>query len=162
MASKYSVKLKTIAEQLADLGVVSTNIQRLLEYRKEIYPTIFIDGQNLSDFRVVSDGADAALGTMYLDALESATRVRFATVTAEEAADMTTGLVLFEQGDAPAIELRDGNVVFTYTDDLTATAAAFAATLAKPAEGYETFAFEDETPMPVCLLSRYHLLSVEE
>ena len=155
-------KLKTLADLLADNGVVTTNVQRFLEYRKVIYPTIFIDGQNLSDFRVLVENETAAVRKIYLDALEAATRIKYATITAADAEGITEGLVRFEKGDAPAIELRDGNVVFTYTDDLNATKAAFAAALAKPEDGYPTFAYEDEEPMPVCLLCKYHDLTPAE
>lgn len=156
-------KMKDLADILRKRGVVSTNIQRFLEEsRAGILPTVFIGGQNLSDFAAISDGESAEVCALYLNALKDVTKATYRTVTAEEAEGMSTGLVVFEKGDAPAIALRNGNVVFTYTDDLDATAAAFAAALAKPEEGYPTHAFEDEDPLPVCLLYENHLLTAGE
>jgi hypothetical protein len=101
----------------------------------------------------VTDEATAAVVEGFLEAFEEATGAAMQTVNAADCAATDKGLITFVAGDSASIKLADGNVVFTYTGDGEAALAAFAALLAAPEAGYDTFAYGDEEPWPICLLA---------
>ena len=147
--------IKDIAEVCKEnYGIVSANIQALTPSKKKVVqPVVFIGGENLSLFKAVTDEATAAVVEGFLEAFEEATGATMQTVNAADCAATDKGLITFVAGDSASIKLADGNIVFTYTGDGEAALAAFAALLAAPEAGYDTFAYGDEEPWPICLLA---------
>ena len=155
---KKGAQLKSVAKIAKEkYGFLSANIQSLTKGRT-VLPVVYIGGQNLSFFKVVTDEATAAVSEAFIDAFKTATGASLQTVDAAACTAADVGLIRFVAGEADSIALRDGNVIFTYTEDGSAALAAFAASLAAPEEGYATFAYGDEEPWPVCLLATEHLL----
>lgn len=134
-------------------GMISANIQALTPVKKVIQPTVFVGGENLSFFKVVTDEATKSVTDGFIAAFKAATGATLQAVDAADCVATDKGLIRFAKGDATAIALTDGNVTFTYTDDGAASVAAFAAALAAPEGGYPTFAYGEETPWPVCLFA---------
>ena len=136
-----------------EYGIVSANIQALTPVKKVVQPVVFIGGENLSLFKVVTDEATADVAEGFIAAFKNAAGATMQTVNAADCAATDKGLITFVAGDTASIKLSDGNIVFTYTGDGEAALAAFAALLAAPEAGYDTFAYGDEEPWPVCLLA---------
>ena len=147
--------IKDIAEVCKEnYGIVSANIQALTPNKKRVVqPVVFIGGENLSLFKAVTDEATAAVAEGFIAAFKNATGATMQTVSAADCTATDTGLITFVAGDTASIKLVGGSIVFTYTGDGEAALAAFAALLAAPEAGYDTFAYGDEEPWPVCLLA---------
>ena len=143
-------------------GMISANIQALTPVKKVIQPTVFVGGENLSFFKVVTDEATKSVTDGFIAAFKAATGATLQAVDAADCVATDKGLIRFVKGDATAIALTDGNVIFTYTDNGEASVAAFAAALAAPEGGYPTFAYGEETPWPVCLFATECTLAAAE
>ena len=113
-----------------EMGISAPGIQALC---KTPLTTVYVDGKNLTAAGIVNDenaaDAIAAFRAVIADATGTNLRLLDTGVTG-------TGRILLEKGETASIAYRDGDFVFTYTDDLTADMAAFRAALDSTAEEY--------------------------
>ena len=156
---KKGITLRSLADTCKEeYGILSPNIQALTPVKKVILPIIFVGGESLSDFRIVTDEATKDLSDDFVSKFRAATRAVLQTVDAADCQATDKGLIRFVAGDASSIALVDGNIIFTYTGDGEAALTAFAAAIAAPEDGYPTYAYGDEEPWPICLLGTVHSL----
>lgn len=119
-----SVKLRELADYCREtLGISAPGIQVLCQPQLS---TVYVDGKNLTYAGIVNDegAADAIAAFREVIAEKTGTTLRLLD------ADVTgTGHIRLVKGDAAGIAFRDGDFIFTYTDDLAADMAAFRAAL---------------------------------
>ena len=160
---KKGVSIADIAKACKEkYGLISANIQALTPVRRVVQPVVFIGGENLSLFKVVTDEATKSVSDGFIAAFKAATGATLQTVAAADCEATDKGLIRFASGDGDSIALKEGNIAFTYTGDGSAALTALAAALAKPEAGYETFAYGEEEPWPVVLLATEHSLAAAE
>ncbi len=89
--------------------------------------SIYVDGENLTDRRLLAGSGTTETAAAFFDAIKTATGTSLLTV--DDAADAPSGVIRLVAGDVASIALADGDIVFTHTNDIEADLAAFAAAI---------------------------------
>ena len=113
-------KLATYCRE--EMSITAPTVQLLCQ---KPLTTIYVDGQSLTDRRLLAGSGTTETAAAFFEAIKTATGVSLLTV--DDAADAPSGVIRFVQGDVAKIALVDGDIVFTHTNDLEADLEAFAA-----------------------------------
>ena len=119
------------------LGVAFPNMQKLVASGKDTVTktSLYLDGMNLTEYRVVLEEEHEAMAEKYLAAVKAATGVTVRSVEAEAIPAGDTMLLRFVKGTKNAFtKAADGSLVFTYNATAEAGAAALGAAFADVVE----------------------------
>ena len=119
-----AVKMRELANYYREtVGISAPGIQFLCQPQLS---TVYVDGKNLTYAGIVNDEGAADAIAAFREVIEEKTGTTLRLLDA----DVTgTGHIRLVKGETAGLALRDGDFIFTYTDDLAADMAAFSAAL---------------------------------
>lgn len=106
----------------AEMSITAPAIQILC---RQSLTSIYVDGENLTDRRLLAGGATTETEAALFAAVEALTGTSLITVDAAE--DAPRGVIRMVAGDAVGLALEGEDIVFTYTADPEADMAALTA-----------------------------------